>query len=232
MEMVRNHPDRTTAPQLPVLICFLLALLVHGLWMSLSLRSPQAAAPPSPPQVTAYFRELPGGWSPTLFSLPSPAGFSGAMRENAVRTAPPLQSPLALTESIRLPLPDQEWFLRESGAIPRPDTALQTVQFPFTPPAVTVEEGWSLRFPDYPELEVRLSRLPGQTPERLPFGLTGEMSFDASGRLTSLVVDPSPQQDPLLPGVNRVLRRVRVPEATPEERMRFRFWYTPTGGRL
>ena len=230
--MERRLPYQTPARQLPLLISFLMALLVHGLWTSVSLRSPQPAAPPSPPQVTAYFRELPGGWSPTLFSLRSPAGFSGAMRENAVRTAPPLQSPLALTESIRLPLPDESFFLRESGELPRTDTQLQTLHFPFSPPAVTLEEpGWSLRFPDHPELEIRLSRLPETVPARVPFGVTGEMTFDASGRLASLVLDPALRQDALIPEVNRVLRRVQVPTASPGKRMRFDFRYTPAGGR-
>lgn len=214
---------------IPMVGCFTLAAVLHGFWLSVSLESPPQTSRPHPTRVTAYFEELPGGWSPTLFSLPSPTGFSGAMKENRLRTAPPLQSPLTLTEDIRVPVP--KFSLRPEAVLEMPRDVEGYVIPPYTVPGKTASavERWSLVFPEDPRLEARLSRLPQERPEILPYTISGEMAFDASGRLASLLVDPSSQEDPADISIIRTLRRVRAPLAPPGRWIRFSFTYSNTG---
>lgn len=219
----------TLRNSIPLLGSFSLALVLHGFWFSISLESPQSIDRPTPARVTAFFEELPGGWSPTLFSLPSPTGFSGAMKDNRLRTAPPLQSPLDLTESIRIPVPKFSLRPESTLEMPRNIRGRALLSTPLPAMATPGREKWSISFPDAPELEPRLSRLPENTPENVPFRVSGSMSFDASGRLVSLLVDPASQEDAADLNSIHVLRRVQVSNATPGEWVRFHFTFATRG---
>ena len=216
---------------IPMICSISLALLFHALWLSLRLSTPEPQSFNPPPVVSAFFRELPGSWSPTLFSLPSPTGFSGAMKKNNLHTAPPLESPLDLTGSVRLSMPDLSLSQELNRSFAPEESRLKTLGFSIQPSQPDRVPEWSFVFLDDPEIESRLSRLPQEVPERIPFELNGEMTFDESGRLLSMIMEPTSFQDPVAGEAIRILRRIQAPEAPAERRMRFRFSYLPGGNQ-
>lgn len=223
---VHTSTRKTGSGALSLLICFGLAAAAHVLWLLTPLEYPQPPVRKEAPVVTAYVRELPGGWSPTLFSLPSPTGFSGAMKEESFHTVPPLQSPLRLTESLRasppeVNLPEQPMTWGER----RTPTPLETVLPPPDSAAPPERAGWRVDFLNGPDTEVRITRLPGETPQNGKLELSGEVSFDVSGRVSSLLVHSTKKQDASVREAVNALRRMRAPDAPPDYRFRFRFSY-------
>lgn len=210
-----------------LLLSFGAAVLLHALWGMMPISMPAAAEEEDPPQVTAYIQALPGGWSPTLFSLPSITGFSGAMKQDRFETAPPLQSPLELTEEIRIhaagPIDEAS---APSLSLGRP-THVRSVLLPAPAVPEPASSGWRLSFPLLPDRSVRLSRLPARRPQSGSLDLSGDVQFDASGRVQSLVVHPPvPSGDPAVQEAVRALRRVRVDNSVQAgQPYRFQFRY-------
>ena len=204
-----------------------LAAGVHACWLLMDLSSPEPGDPAPLPQVVAFSSQTAGGWSPTLFSLPSLTGFSGAMRDQSLQSAPPLVSPLRLTEDIRYERNPPEMSLPEldAGRVPFSDSVLSRVTGEAEPSGL--EPGWQLSFPDGNALEVEWSRVPAGVPEDGGFELVGEISFDESGRVSSLLLHPPLPEDPVTSEAMQTLRRIRSLEEKPSQQVRFRYRYQP-----
>jgi hypothetical protein len=96
------RPRRSAGPAFLLgFLFFVLVLAPHLSWLMIPLHAP--VSPPS--AASSRMAYLPGDgakvWSPILFSLPTSAGFSGALRKEGSRIRPPLGEPLDL--AMRLP---------------------------------------------------------------------------------------------------------------------------------
>jgi|GEM_PF-1589444 len=219
-------------PKLPSwalpLLALSLTLMVHGLW--LVIPQPKLVHIKSSQKIRLYaYPNLDTqAWSPTLFSLPSPLGFSGAIRKSSTNIVPPLQSPVVLNKAYPLkmtdvfPDPGLQSPLNFSGELPitiYPSTPLQV--------APIQKSQWRFRVLEGSESEFELSRLPGAPLNRKTMVITGSMSFDGNGQVQTLVLDNPTQAGDLRPQLLRSLRRIR--QRTPQENshIRFRFDYSP-----
>ena len=210
-----------------LLLSFAGALVFHAAWLAIPLGRPASRPLPEPPTVTALVERIPGGWSPTLFSLPSVTGFSGAMKQDRFQTLPPLQSPLNLTGTVKVPFPEASFWDPVPLALP-PSSSLPLsaqLELPDAQPPASMPM-WSLELPDLALAPLRLSRRPEQEPSVPRLDLTGEIAFSEGGRVSSLVVHPPVPRDPAVQGMIRVLRRVRSGSDYPvHQPLRFRFSY-------
>ncbi|MGA0369714.1 MAG: hypothetical protein ACO3N7_09730, partial [Kiritimatiellia bacterium] len=175
------------------LLAVSLTLMVHALWLVFPQPRPVPAPEPRSVRLFAYPNLDARTWSPTLFSLPSSLGFSGAIRPNSNNVRPPLQSPLSLIDSAPLDLsrifpepglkydPPREWLLPVTSAA-------YTDPLPFSKNTPYV---WTLKVLEG-VADLELNRLPPSPGDKLTLVLTGEMTFDAGGQITSLFLDPAP----------------------------------------
>jgi hypothetical protein len=205
----------------------LLVILTHASWLFMPLGKWPELPTPTFPALTAFSKPGSQVWSPILFSLPSPTGFSGVTRADPVAILPPLQSPLDL--NTRHPLNLDEWF----PASPLPPAAAHPVM-PLTPAAFPQPSGprvtgyvWTLRIleNDNPNfLAIRLPRVPA---EARALSLEGILDFDRYGQVSHLLIDPpgSPAGQRTEITQSLMLMRLR-PEDAPA-RLRFRLSLEP-----
>lgn len=224
---VKLPSPRVSSGVFPLGLSLVIASLLHLIWFSIPINVPQKTTMAQPPVVTAFLRELPGGWSPTLFSLPSPTGFSGAIKQSDLQVAPPLQSPLHLTESIRL----SSTALPPTASSPFPSfsdtqTGVFSSIFPFPEPEPTAVSGWLFQLEEEVPFDVRISRLPQRVPDEVHFEVRGQIFFDESGRLESLLIDPPHRDTQVFQEAVQVLRRLQAPNSDAGRPYRFRFSYT------
>ncbi|WFB37388.1 hypothetical protein P3T73_06400 [Kiritimatiellota bacterium B12222] len=219
-------------PKLPAwslsMMALLLAFMVHALWVVIPQPHLHRETVVPKGKLYAYPNLDTQRWSPTLFSLPSPLGFSGAIRQREPNVLPPLKSSLILHSPSVVNLDD---FFETPGL----DIPLSPVShLPITVyseakvlPQPVLSFSWRLTILDGDDLDYEMVRLPGPPQSARAVVLHGTMTFDASGQVSSLILDP-----PLLPqetrsAVLRSLRRVRRLKGEGETRIRFRFAYEP-----
>ncbi|MDF3128902.1 hypothetical protein P0Y35_06820 [Kiritimatiellaeota bacterium B1221] len=214
---------------LPILAVSL-SLTVHALWLLPPQALPPAQPAPQESRLYAYLNLDARTWSPTLFSLPSSLGFSGAIEQNASNVEPPLKSPVQLTR-----LEPVNLSLLFDDAVLHPPLAMQS-QLPVTVysdhrPASkpAFPSVWRLQVLEGPSSKLELSRLPPE-PSGGSVVVTGDMTFDQGGQLTSLILDPMDLPENLRSDIVRVLRRVRREGSQIEARIRFRFSFAPSEG--
>ncbi len=218
-------------PKYPAWILPILALslsvTVHALWLLPPQELPPQQPPPKESRLYAYLNLDARTWSPTLFSLPSSLGFSGAIEQNASNVEPPLKSPVQLTrlEPVNL----TELF---DDAVLHPPLAMRS-NLPIT--VFTKSESalrpefpsvWRLKVLEGPPSKLELTRLPPE-PSSGSVVVSGAMTFDQGGQLTSLILDPVDLPPNLRSDIVRVLRRVRREGSKTEARIRFRFAFAP-----
>jgi hypothetical protein len=223
---------KNAKPGLPAwtlpLLSLAASLLLHAVWSLPRVRMPTAV--PARPALAMTLRQVRGSdeWRPVLFSLPSPDGFSGVIRRLDTRLSPPLETPVTLIE----PSPFQPLDFGETARLPdfplREDAVTLLTPTPPEPvPQQPERGGWTLRFPDRPDLRVVLARDPRIQNPREPVRLSGDMTFDPDGRLLSLLFEPhnrsAREMDLLLPDV----RQVTLPSRAGAGRYRFELEYRP-----
>lgn len=212
---------------LPIL-ALSLAVLVHGLWLVAPQYPPEIAARPHKVRLYAYPNLDTRVWSPTLFSLPSSMGFSGAMRQNASNVLPPLKSPVRISRPTEVsmdllftePVLQNELPLRSNLPVTLPPIAL---------PVESAAWGyvWQLDALNGPKSQLEINRLPVSPPGGGPLVVTGTFDFDRGGQVQSLILDPPALSPDLRTQVIRALRRVRQIKPAAPRRVRFRFAYVP-----
>lgn len=204
------------------------SLLAHAVWLIPPQHHPAPASSPPTIKLYAYPNLDTSVWSPTLFSLPSALGFSGAMRPSTSNVLPPLKSPVRISQltPVNIEILFPEPVIKEK-------IQLQTL-LPITVPptgfaADSVPEiyAWRLEVLDAPDIRLELNRLPGVPPFQGGVVLTGTMTFDPGGQVQSLLLDPPVMYPDLRPQIIRSLRRVRRLRGNGTQRIRFRFAYAP-----
>lgn len=217
---------------LPVL-ALSLAVMAHAVWLlvpqpAISLRKPVKAI-----RLYAYPNLDTQAWSPTLFSLPSPLGFSGAIRQRTSNVIPPLTSPVVLNQTFPFNMED---VFPDPGMKSNPDnsTALPVMVDPSR--AFPEEESrpfeWSFRASKGRSADFELTRLPDAPPHGKVMVVTGIILFDLNGQVMSLLFDSPDSLGQMRPQILRSLRRLRWLTGGKESLVRFRFEYTPVEAGL
>jgi hypothetical protein len=215
---------------LPIL-SLLVAVAVHGIWAVMPLHLPTPVQGVSAPFITAVTSGEVKDWTPVLFSLPSPDGFSSVVKHVTANVQAPLTSTLELTQRHAL---DASQFFDQKGL---PAFSAGSHYTPVTVEAARVSKaesplstGWNLQVvgrPDFPLQFYRDIRI--ENPERV-FELTGEMRFDSFGQVESLFFDPASSPAGVVRSVLPDLRLVRIPRAFAPARLRVRLTYQPQEG--
>ena len=210
------------------LLAVVLSLLVHALWLISPQKQPELQPKPQIVRLYAYPNLDTRVWSPTLFSLPSSLGFSGAIRQNTSNVLPPLKSPVRISHPTPLQIeamfPDTG-IQREPSLRNRLPVTVQPMER--TPAAKDLVYAWKLDTPDHPDILLELNRAPGIPPSEGPVVITGTLVFDPGGQVQSMMLDPPVLYPGLRPQVIRSLRRVRRLNGSDTQRIRFRFAYVP-----
>jgi len=208
------------------------ALLLHGGWLLMPLPElrPREGFPLA--SIHLLSETPPWVWTPTIFSLPTRFGFSGAMYRDTSIVEPPLESPVDLSVS--------SW-LHEEGPRPPPELPppADTPAFglltpvPAESPAPTEPQvlRWSLVFP-----EQSLTPLSGFRPPQAPtltraVHLEGALEFDEFGMVSHVLLARNPLNDAERREVLRSLRSHRIPRGLPPARHNFRLSYLPEDSR-
>jgi len=138
-----RQSDFLANPRLTWLGAILLALVWHGawaVWLSVANPLPPAARPPAPtvsyitPGAEPARAEVRQLWSPVLFALSSPAGFSRAVLDGEAAIRPPLNPPSASSNLLEHLLPLAPAAALPAGRSLRDDAAQRLAGFPDSPP--------------------------------------------------------------------------------------------------
>lgn len=204
------------------------SVLVHALWLIPPQKQPDVQVKSQALRLYAYPNLDTRVWSPTLFSLPSSLGFSGAIRQNTSNVLPPLKSPVRINHPTPLQMeamfPDPG-LRTELNLQTRLPVTLQLTEKTSTRPDMVY--AWRLDTPEHPDIRLELNRSPGIPPSEGPVVITGTLVFDPGGQVKSLLLDPPMLYPDLRPQVIRSLRRVRRLNGSGSQRLRFRFAYVP-----
>jgi hypothetical protein len=193
------------------LIAVTVSLVVHGLWALLPFPQLEPVSYIPPPPLRAIPNLDTHVWSPTLFSLPSPVGFSAVLKSMPEPAPAPLQSPLQLLSAYVL---DLNGLFPTNGLPPlssgRPPLA---AVFPPARPAPSLTaRSWELRSHAGAELPVQLTRLLPAPPDGRTLVLTGSLRFDRTGQVETLRLDPpAPAPPEFARDLAAALRRSRLP---------------------
>lgn len=230
-------------------VAMVLAAAWHAAWMVGLAWHGETARPAMPSAPNLLFAKLPEErevgadprlvWSPALFALPSPWGFSRQVFEERIarRPAAGLQASMArLRERMHEPPltdEDRSWRLEEEVAaslfrVPQPPLGEAVFRRPAGPPTAAVEfmSGWS---------EDGLED--GPLPEGWEYGGTAPwevaafLEVDAAGRVTHVLLETPSEFPEINRGLERALRTWRwKPGAEPRSgRVVFRAPGTPPG---
>ncbi|MCC5850552.1 MAG: hypothetical protein JJU29_20895 [Verrucomicrobia bacterium] len=211
-------------------ISVLTALFLHALWLMMPLSKPQRPAT-SPTRTVLNFQPESTGflWSPTLFSLPTSMGFSGARdRQSQTVAMPPLESPLDLAMSLDL---------APANLLPSPTLPMQSMQPRFAPLTPAAEEfppesrsgpyRWRLSFTSDEAPELQVFRPPRIPLSPVTLNITGVMHFDEYGQVSHLLVDPPGPPPPLRQELLQSLRLARIQRGLGPVRARFQLNLQP-----
>lgn len=207
-----------------------LTVIVHVVWLVIPQKEMTLRPEPKGVRLYAYPNLDARAWSPTLFSLPSSLGFSGAIRKNTNNVLPPLKSPLKLTTlspvdlTALFPEPGLEKVMPVRSRLPvtvRVDSPEELAE----PPSFV----WTLQVLEGKGSRLELNRLPAPPADGNALVLNGVMTFDPAGQITSLFLEPNSLKGSTRAQIIRALRRVRRSGEATEGRIRFRFAYQPAG---
>ncbi|GEM_PF-4786053 len=221
-----------TKPKLPSwslpVLCVGISVLVHLGWSVPGLSLPSVQDRSEAPDVVLLQGNGRTEWMPVMFSLPSLDGFSGVVRRLDTSLTPPLTSPVDMAGPTAFdPLAEMK-----TPALPAFPLAQEKITvFGPTPDSVAsspvIRPGWSLRFPDRPDLRVVLIRDPRiQNPERA-VRLVGEMRFDSFGRLQNVFVEPHDLTAQVMQNLMPDVRQVGISPREAPGRFRFELTFTP-----
>lgn len=206
------------------LVSLLTAVLLHALWLMMPWSRPLRPSEPPPRTVLNFQPESTGFlWSPTLFSLPTSLGFSGARdRQSQTVAMPPLESPLDLS----MPMSSMPMDLLPPAASPMqrmtPRFAPLTSETAELPPESRPgPHRWTLTFTSEDAPELLVFRPPRIPVSPVTLKISGVMHFDEHGQVKHLLVDPPGPPTPLRQETLQSLRLARIPRGLGPVRTRF-----------